>query len=57
MNEREARDVCAGTTGRIYLGLLIYWADLQYEGLNARGDFIFQLAKGLGYHFFFPRLT
>jgi thiosulfate reductase cytochrome b subunit len=60
----------------IYSGLLIYWADSQYEGLNAHrvyrvgfGSWTlfrlfpawfyntlhlkFQLAKGLGYHFFF----
>src|SRR5882757_8830029 len=60
----------------IYSGLLIYWADSQYEGLNAHRVYRvgfggwtlfrvfppwfynnlhlkFQLAKGLGYHFFF----
>ena len=60
----------------IYSGLLIYWADSQYEGLNAHRVFRvgfgswtlfrlfptwfynnlhlkFQLAKALGYHFFF----
>src|SRR5258708_23990965 len=60
----------------IYSGLLIYWADSQYEWLNAHrvyrvgfGSWTlfrlfptwfyntlhlkFQLAKGLGYHFFF----
>ena len=60
----------------IYSGLLIYWADSQYEGLNAHQVYrvgfgswtlfrLFptwfyntlhlkcQLAKGLGYHFFF----
>src|SRR6266853_1629624 len=60
----------------IYSGLLIYWADSQYEGLNAHRVYrvgfgswtLFQLfptwfynnlhlklqlAKGLGYHFFF----
>ena len=60
----------------IYSGLLIYWADSQYEGMNAHrvyrvglGSWTlfrlfppwfyntlhlkFQLAKGLGYHFFF----
>ncbi len=59
-----------------YSGLLIYWADSQYEGLNAHRVYRvgfgawtlfrlfppwfyktlhlkFQLAKGLGYHFFF----